>query len=84
MINKLTPKDGHISHVEVTAQLLYDTNKRSPPSSQETYPSDQIPRLAHKPDPLPAVIRVHPLLGKKIVDKILRVSDGVSLTSICK
>ena len=84
MMNKLMSKDRHISHAEVPVQLLYDTRKRPSPSSQEIYPITQIPRLAHKPDPSPASIRVHPLLRKKIMDNILRVSNGVSLTEICK
>ena len=83
-MNKLTSKDGHISHVKVPSQLLYDPKKRPPPASQDLCPSAQIPRLAHEPDPSPAVTRVHSLLKKKIVDNIIRVSDGVSLTAICK
>ena len=84
MMNKSTSKDGHISHAEVLAQLLYDTKKRPPPSSQDIYLSAQIPRLTHEPEPSPAANRVHPLLRKEIVDNIPRVSDGVSLTSISK
>ena len=84
MMNKLTSKDGHISHAELPAQLLYDTKKRSPSSSRNIYTSARILRLAHEPDPLPASIRVHSLLRKNIVDNILRNSDGVSLTVICK
>ena len=84
MMNKLTSKDEHISYTEVLAQLLYDTKKKPPPSSQDVYPSAQIPRLAHKSDPSPAAIRVHPLLRKKLLDNILRVFDGLSLTSIYK
>ena len=51
MMNKLTSKDGHISHTEVLAQLLYDTKKIPRPSSQDIYPSAQTPRLAHTPEP---------------------------------
>ena len=84
MMKKLTSKDGYIPHAEVSIQLLHNIKNQPLPSNQDNYPNTLIPRFTHEPDPSPSSIKAHSLLKKNIVDNILCVSNGFSVTVICK
>ena len=91
MMDRVTAKDGSISHAEVPAALIRtgETKKRkqdniegAPPSTPTRNPRDipLPPPVTPSPERL---TRVHPLLREKVINNVMRLNPSASLRKIC-